>query len=529
MNDLMIFEQHESAESRFRKGRLVSEYCKRYNVSKPVFYERKQNYLSNNGLFLDKKPIIRMDKQRYAQIVRDVITISMLQKYYFNIGVEEAARICNNRGLLQVANTLSRSQISRYQTSLGISTRLRKQREASIKWKAEYSYQIFMCDASPMEQFFMNFKGEIILRRDLVSKDKHTMDKLEEKKLTRVWGFYMVDVFSGAYQVYYIACAGESSNAWMEAFAYFFTKKKNPKIPLFGIGDMLYTDLGSGLHSIRSKAFLKSLNPDIVVKAHPKGKPESKGRVEGRIGAWKKRCERIFHRDYFRNIQELQETAEQFLVWDQTKRSDKYKVWAEGLKDHPVKEVSLKNVEDAMVTRIKRQVDAYRCVVITGKKYRIPVDVPKGEMVDVFWRRSEAFVQLPNGTIHPLNPDGEFSYTDKEAFNKPARIQLVNAINKDYKEVGKEIRFEDILPDLDGSPENYDIPKGIEMESHSAMPVDEYSVDDAVRYTIEETGMDDAEFVEMYKEAYQQLKKANGKLTGADVRDFTNSILKGLA
>lgn len=381
----MLLEDHFCSSSKAERGTYLAQYMQDNGISKPTFYRHQKNYLASNGMFTHKTDILRMSPERYARILQETFIFASIQKFYFDLGVEKTKQIMLRENRLVELADLSDSQIRRYLTKFGLSKRLRKQTRAAIQWKADYSNQIWMCDASPVEQYFMDFKKKKIVKRyDLESKDKHTESKIAKENLVKVWGYYIVDVYSRAYLVYYRAEAGESAAGWIAAFSYFFRHKTNQHIPVEGImSEMLYTDMGSGLQSSRTQAFLKSLNPNLRFVVHPKKHPWAKGIVESRIGAWKK-TEKMFHRDYFFDLEEFQSVAEDWIVYDQLIRTNKFRIWQEGFKDHPLKVISVKNLEDAKTARIKRKVEAHRCVNIGKVMYRIPVDIPQGVWIDVF-------------------------------------------------------------------------------------------------------------------------------------------------
>lgn len=525
--NLAYFKAHEESDSRFLRGRIAKDFVANTGLSKPTFYKHQKEFEKNNGIFTEKLPVIRMDPARYNGIVDDVFLIAMLQEIYHGCSSSDAVSILSKDGKLKVLHELDRSSTDRYLKRFGISNRMRKKRKAAISWNTDFSNQVIMCDASPISTVYMDFSGKLIVDPSTPYKDTKTLQKVDERKWTPVWGFHFVDVYSKAYFIHYIVCKGESTATWIEAFSKFLLHKKTH--PLGGTIDLLYTDMGSGLRSIEFNGFLQAASPGTVLKTHPKGKPYSKGPVESRIGGHQKRYERFLKPTDFSNIDELNQDVLEFMIHDQVKNG-KFKKYLEGLQLRPTprKDVSQKNIDDARVGRIKRKVDAYRCLSLKRYKeerfYLIPVDIAQGEIVDVFFRGDDVFAQLPDSKIVQLSDQGPLKGDNPEAYEIPDRIKRVEAVQKNAKVFEKTINTKRsyIVPESD----NIEAPQGQATITHSPVPPEHFmSVKEAVQYVVIETGYDEAEQVEGFIETITKMEAKFGQIEGKKIRDMVNYLI----
>jgi transposase InsO family protein len=524
VTNLGYFNAHETEESRFIRGRVVKEFVKSTGKSRPTFYRHRQEFLKSHGVYTHRPPIMRMPKDRYARIVNDCFKVAMVMEGFFSCSSEAAVRICQRNNQLEELHNLSISQVNRHLDSLGLSNRKRKHKKASIQWKADYSNQIVMVDASPMDQVYMNFKGEVIIDPNTLYKDTHTYQKLETENKTPVWGFYFVDVYSRAYFVHYIACKGESERTWKEAFAHFLVRKE--RHPMNGTIDMLYSDMGSGLTSAGLRGFLEAVCPDIQIKFHRPKNPESKGLVEGRIGGHKKICEKFLKPSDFRSIEELNQTVMNFMIYHQTK-TGKFKRYVDGLqkRTRPTFQVTDKNIHDGSIGRFKRQVDAYRCISYETTRFRIPLDVPMGQEIDVFFRLDKLYTQIDGKVVELIN-EGPYTSDDRDSFRIPERIQRVELVKKTHKEFLKNLNTDQDYRITDA--EVIESPKGEPVLTHSVIPPETMSVKEAVQYIVQETGYDEAEYVEEYIEILKRVEEKNGHIDRQLVLDMTQALLEAI-
>ena len=527
LQHLSYFNCHLEADNRFLRGKYAKDFVANTGLSRPTFYRKRDEFLKSNGIFTEKQKVIRMPKERYNKMVNDAFKIAMIQEMYFGCSSSGAVAFLKADNQLEVLHEMSRQTTDRYLHSLGLSNRRRKRKQASIQWKTDFTNQVIMCDASPCDQVYMTFKGEIEIDPAMQFKDTHSFKKIQDSNRTPVWGFYFVDVFSKAYFVHYIACKGESAETWIEAFSKFFLHKK--KHPMGGSIDMVYTDLGSGLHAAQTKGFLQTLNPEMKMIAHPKGNPYSKGLVEARIGGHKKIYERFIKQDDFKNIEDMNDSAMEFMIYHQTVVTNKFKKYLEGLKLRPTtrKSITDKNLQDARTGKIQRQVDAYRCVSLDGKQWLIPADVPKGEKLDIFWRGDEVYCQLPDTKIVKLSDAGPMTSEHPDAFKIPERVQRVNLVEKTAKVYGKSVNTKRSYPQV--QPADFDYAQdadfiGEATITHSPIPSDFFTVKEAVTYIVEETGFDEAKLVEGFISAMEKIMEKQGHIDGNSVRNLVNLV-----
>jgi transposase InsO family protein len=524
LQTISYFDSHTVEDSRFMRGQIVKNFQSQIGKSKATFYRHRDEFLKSNGVLAEKKHIMRMPRDRYLRIVKDCFVIALIMEGYHNCGANHAWQIAVQNNQLQELQNLSISQVRRYMDALGISNRKRKLQKASIRWVADYSNQIIMVDASPANFVYMTKKGELIIDLDTPFRNTHAHSKISKDEKVPVMGFYFVDVYSKAYFVHYIATKGESIANYIEAFTQFFLYKKNH--PMGGTIDRIYTDRGSALHSAALRGFLESASPGVKIDFHKPKNPQSKGPVEARIGANQKIFEAFLKSSDFHTIEELNAISLEFQIYNQAVVTDKFQKYIEGLskRKDPVRTISNKNLSDASTCRFKRKVDAYRCISIDAKSYLVPVDVAKGQEIDVFVR-GENYYTLLDGKILQLSDRGPMTYDDPEAHRIPERIQRVNHIKKNANKFVEEFHK---TPSYDFSNlENLEAPKGESFSTHSIVPPLEFeTVKEAVTYIVQETGMDEAEFVEEYIEIVEKIQSKFGRIEGSVIRGFVERIIK---
>lgn len=318
--------------------------------------------------------------------------------------------------------------------------------------------------------------------------------------------------------VHYIATKGESAECWKEAFEHFFLEKQGH--PVSGSFDVLYCDLGSGLQSAAFKGFLESLCPNVEMKAHKPKNPQSKGIVEARIGAHKRIFEKFLDTSEFKTIEELNAEAMRFMIWHQTK-TKRFEKYIEGLKKRPspVYRITSKNIQDAKTIRVKRQVDAYRCISYNAETYFVPVDVPVGTEIDIYLRQEKLFAVIDNEIVE-LQKRGALTLDDKDAFRIPERIQRIELVKKSaklFQPIYKEYKQNQTQETLEQVEKQ-------NLETHSPIPEESLSIQDAVSYVVRETGIDEAEYVEYFKSMFEKVMDTFGTISRSLVLDFVKTL-----
>ncbi|MCE9499595.1 MAG: transposase family protein [Leptospira sp.] len=503
----LLFAYENSANSKKAKGAIIREFESLFNSNKSTFYRALKKYNKNRSILtacnIKREKKSRLSPERRAKRKQELIELQSSKEHFRGMGTEMTAKIIMPERFTEIRN-LSVSQINRDLRTLGISSPLMKQRKPSTKWEVEFSNQLWMADASPMEAIFLNLNEKLEYDRNINLLDKHVNETLQKKKLRKVWVYYIVDVFSRAYLAFPVAdlpsgenskYLGENSIGWRKTFGFAFLPKGDFRIPIEGIPDGMYSDRGSGLIANDTKNFLLRLNPKMWIETHFPGHPWAKGIVEGRIGGFKRTIEKLFTRELVTSFPALQQRMSEFVAWD-NERKGYFRKWLEGTKEHPVKKVTPKEIDDSNVTLIERKVDTYRSVSIEGTKYFICDDVPEGVTVSIYRRGDQMLAQLPDGTISYLDPAGPVSHgvgfksNDGRGIPLSERLHNVEDVKKRSRTVGSDFTFDNLRPS--SMPNVGFMPaRGERVQTHSPMPPEKFaSAKEALVYFTNETGID---------------------------------------
>lgn len=543
-----LFSEYENSflkKDKKAKGIILDEFESLFNADRGVFYRAWKKYCKERSILtacnIKRTKKSRLSPERQAKRKEELLNLAATKEHFRGTPTEITSKIINPEQYTEIGG-LSTSQKNRLLRAEGISTPMMAQRKPSTSWVCEYSNQLFMVDASPMEAIFLNFDNELKYDKEINFKDKHISEILVQKKLRKVWVYYLVDIYSRAYLVYAVAdlpsgenskYLGENTIGWRKAFTYAFLPK-NSRIPMEGVPDGVYSDQGSGLISNDSKSFLTTLNPEMWIETHVAKHPWAKGPVESRIGAWKRTIEKFFTRELVKNFDDLQQRIEDFVVWD-NERKGFFQKWISGTKDHPIRKVSQKNIDDATVTLIDRIVNTYQCVSIEGRKYYIPDDVPVGAKVDIYRRGDQIYAQLPDNTISVLDPAGPVSHgigyksLDGRGIKLSERLQNVEEVKTRAKSAGKNLTFDNIRPE--STPNIGFIPaRGEKIETHSVLPPDSFATaKDALNYFTNETGITREESTDIFNDLegyFKVCEKKFGKIPSDYVIEIVNHYAK---
>jgi len=184
---------------------------------------------------------------------------------------------------------ISESTINRWLNEYGYSysqvknyreiARNRMRTDAPLKWS--------FVDASTSELFYLSgSKGRLVLDNSGIITDKnHREEILTSKGYKKITIFCAVDLYSRAYFIKGYVTPGESTLFWTRFLFDYMLEKSDPRNPIQGIPQNIYSDKGSALKSEQMREMFDILGINIVQR-YP-GNAKAKGIVERRIGAYK--------------------------------------------------------------------------------------------------------------------------------------------------------------------------------------------------------------------------------------------------
>lgn len=466
-----FYKEHKAA-GRLQRGKIIEDYVALTGLSKPTLHKIiKQMNIGENPFIVAQGAKTRGSsrKPKHIQEIekKDAMVIAAYKKANFQASTQIAIEVCYKQRLISCL--YERSTMDRLLDKYGISARHFEKSHKSIHVTAPYPNRVWYVDASPMEQYYFEFKEKgketNIIYLNEKSKDKHVSDLIQNKKLRKIWVYYAVDLYSKAY--YLLPFAGDPSDAdagmlgenHRDRLAFFqklFLPKSPVKIsgvdhiiPFEGIPEAIYSDKGFSTKSIQG--IMSRFNCEV--SSHMAGNPAAKGIVERRIGAFKQQYERILPRALIHSFEDLVDFLHQWMVFDNTKKGY-YQAYLQGTKIKPIKTIVLQDWYNVTTEKTNRDVDASGRVRINGKFFTIEdSDILKGTKVSIFSNISGAMIAYDSkGNPHKIVEGDSLSTEFGNYKRKPDTDKDRN--RKEVEELGKKINKEIILESILPNPIN---------------------------------------------------------------------------
>jgi hypothetical protein len=503
------------------RGEVVKTMC--LTGMYPSTAHKKLAQIDNGASVYDASRGLKRGKARRteAEINRDkhdakqiAGLIASFNRKGHSMSFDRAAELAFSEGL--VSRLYDRHWVARKFKEFKLEPKRMNAEKRAVSFRAEYPLHCVMVDASPADQVFFSLeKKRFELHPELFRLDTHFEDHLEKAKLTKVYVYVAVDIFSKAYYVRYYAPApiggqsrygGENATDWFDFLTRLFYEKdpvylhgKRYDVPLFGVPTMIYSDKGSGLTSLSE--FMSRLT--IRFETHQKGSPRAKGAVERRIGAWKQQMERILIREFISDLEELRTWSDQWMYADNYKKGF-YQEFIDGTKLHPIRTCSPKNVHDATVGVKTRIVTKYHTVNFLGGEYLVnDPDILPGQKVKVFESLTGSImIQTPANKLVPVNLakkgpvtviPGSYEFNDGHknliSDTEQDRIEAIIMGNQ----AKRALTLDSMRPVI---PEDnlrlMPIRKTVAIETHSSFPPEQFTTTESARlWLINETGVTD--------------------------------------
>ena len=562
------------APDRTEQGEIVREFASSCGISVSTAYNKlgqmrkglspldvaaakvpRRKRKSKSELELERKHAKKVHAIKFGQGKGEVMR--------YGASTELALHVCENMGVVP-RGLYSVTKMDRILRREGLNLKAYHDRNAAHKLTAQYPGHVFAVDASPMNHYYLRLDGSVV-PYDFPHGDTHKEDILERERLQKIWVYYLVDLYSGAFLIRAFAPeprtagarkGGENAEDWLTFLRWAFLAKQGSPSPLEnrtaplrdcpveGLPDILFCDKGSGIgNSSLVKRFIHHL--DSRIETHLPNQPSAKGCVESRIGANKRGPEAILNRHTVNNINQLNYFYQAWTADINRGRNRKrgaWPKWKEAIKERPVRRVTEENYYDAMTVGIERTIDNYGCVSIESKPWFVAFEGEHiGTRVQIFkppvrpGEQVRYLAELNNGVVVPLEEGRrEHDFEDIKTFGKTQA-----QINRDEARMeGKELRrimlFEDTLPnDPAGDPGVLSFPNpGRVVDTEAIVPPAKFlSIESARLWIYRKTGLEDdqlnriaGDIIPIIEDKFSVALEAQGHIPAELVLTFCNTL-----
>lgn len=449
---------------------------------------------------------------QHAKIIAAIKTLPGADKSKW-IPTEHALRIAENMGLIP-PGMYTRSRMDALLRKYHLNKASTKKRRTAWKLTAKHSMQVLVVDATPMDQYYIRIDGRIN-RYDLPEGDKHLDDFLARERLAKIWVYYGMELYSGAFLAMPYASlpkgehsknSGENADDWFDYLKFFCLSKKGlPQIlneyphplsncPLEGLPAIIYCDRGSG---IGNSSLINSTfgNLGVRVITHIPKNPSAKGMIEGRISAFKRSFECQILPEKISNINQL---IHFYLAWANhyNESRGRYNLFAEGIPQGGLVKLTDKNFRDANIARMEKTINAYGCVSINKVQYFVTWDEKwRGEKITVFrhplQEEGVPFTAKLGDQVVWLK-EGVPNHDFEEIKSHPISEGMIN--REEVKAVSKSVRgmmtYEDTLPPAEETNVVRFPIQAREISTHSpAAPPTFQTAEEALRWILNQTAL----------------------------------------
>jgi hypothetical protein len=406
------------------------------------------------------------------------------------IPTEHALRIAVHMGLVP-EGVYTRSTLDRLLAKYHLNRRSAQKQKIAHELTAKYPTRVFVVDATPMDQYYLSLDGRVH-RYDAPEGDKHLDDILARERLSKIWVYYLVDMYSKAFLPMPFASIpigegarnpGENAEDWLTFLKFCFLSKRDMMSPLEGrrapladcpiegVPEILYSDKGSGIgRSTRVNRFCLRLGVQIVT--HRPGNPSAKGMVEGHI------CFQAQLRvaTYPKTIKDINQLIYFYQIWADHWNRERgyYDAWQRGVMLHPIRRANEQNLRDANVSHINRVIDGYGCVSIDREHWFVTWDEQyRGTRATIYRPPSydgeiRYIAELEDGSIiECTNGRPSHDFEDIKSHPKSTGEKSREEVRILSKQIGGMMSFDDTLPsENDGKIVRLPSP-AVSVETHS--------------------------------------------------------------
>lgn len=436
-------------------------------------------------------------------ISRDLEKIAMLKqgmhigKKGTPKGTKSVVNALTAEGKLE--NNLSISQWDRLLKQFHLSNKhFQKTQTVSTKLVAQYANQFVLYDATPVPQYFFKIR-EKTLKYDSTVDDHHLDDYLAKYKMWKVWIYVIRDLYSGAYHIMLDLPdgRGETALGWLKSWRCWVLPKREKRIPVCGIPEVVMSDRGSGIRSDAMVDFFTSLGVDENnIRYHIPKRSEAKGFVEGQIRAVQEKIFKAIISKKIESFEKLVNFIGEFVIRDNIELGY-YEKYYQSLQTNPPKlpKGDLANIHKKSESRI---LSVYRTIQIENQPWFLlganANDLQEGEKITIKTRLDGSrYAEDENGFTYELRKKQierdavTYQVTDGEQLKKNIYQKQREQLKKDSKKLVSEMKQESFLPEVKTFKE-YEIPVTngqIVNLKQPVLPYQELKADEYLKLAIE--------------------------------------------
>ncbi|EKN89023.1 integrase core domain protein [Leptospira interrogans str. 2003000735] len=529
------------------RGEIIQEVCRRFGIeSESTVYKYFNRLGRGQSVFeaTERKPrggvVLTSRRKQQAALVRQIAILKVAtetQSKTKYASTSAAMRIGVEEGLFRAEDLPHRTTIDRMLGKLGLRARDFKKPHTAVQLYADFAGEWLVVDATPLDQHFLRLDNKFQYKKGLSEKDKHLADLLKREGLRRIWLFFAVDLYSGAWfcRAYAPEGGGEDTATWIDFLTDYFLSKDS--IPLQSVPLNIYCDRGSGMSSNEMRTFLDRLG--ISVTTHLPGNPSAKGMVEGRISGSKRSHETLLKglEDDYLDLVSLNEHYKQWQIFHNT-QSGAYMRFCESTNSKPLHSVNADDIRNARFAFHKRKVDAYGVISIKWgakakvEKFFVARDLPKGLELHVF--------RDVTGKVKALDPrTGRMYDCDPRGKQRRKMGTFHNDIDYDWNDTEAEQLRKEVRREAKGTsfafqstlPPKIDIPEWKGKTIQHFVPDPSFatvyeSVGDALCVLEEIAGEIEEDLLPAIVASFKSILEANGKIVLNDLRKYIE-ILQG--
>lgn len=457
-----LIDEHKRLKTKKEKTQFLNRLETAYGMSRDTFYRhRREGAVQTKKSRADKgKPRVSNPEQ-FQKDVRVIASIMMASSLNhrndFNFfrnkkfnPLEMAIHIAVATG--RIEKPYSVSTVRRWLNRLGLNFDAVFRKLAAIHISADHSNHVWLGDATPIQSIYIHEKNNRLVYDPSIAQDKnHGEDRRKRKKLEKVWMYFVVDKFSGAFVIrpYKGSHLGENPLHWIETYKYCMVNSdiKDSRIPLDGIPLNLYGDKGA-MDSAPIKRFSEYFG--INADWHLPGNSRASGAVESRISAVKRLYETLWNSAIMEsdmhnsNFESFCEFIHEWMIECNESRGfySRYKL-GKKIREN----VTEKHILTSLLEPEIRGVSDFGEITIDNKVYFVHSDIAKTKVT--ITRKYPDLVYATDylGNIHEctdkLNSVGYGNFKAHEQTELQRNQQEVFEMAVDFK---KNTSFEDLMP-----------------------------------------------------------------------------------
>lgn len=295
---------------------------------------------------------------------------------------------------------------------------IKNYRKAStVRLTGRGSNHVWVIDFSTSEMYYMGNRQKMVIDKDVIITDKnHREEKLTKKGYRKVLIGMVVDLYSGAYYSKAYISPGESAELVFRFLCDAMLAKEDDRFVMRGRPEVIYWDRGPGNTSTLVKEMLGDLGIGFICRK----RKEAGGKVEARIGAYKRDIERPMMHDKPQTIEEYNSYAFKRILRDNIYKGY-FAKWSSIHKTGKLVEFTMDDVTKLGYKREERKVTVRGSISLAGVEYKVSTDII-GQYVTVY-----------------IMPDGEMKAMDRNGRTYPLNDNIVEEQTKVF---GEEIKKE---------------------------------------------------------------------------------------